>query len=80
MKSLNYEERDALKDLFRSPGWPALLKLANELEQYYQTKVMKYNLTDGPEGLVLEKARAEGVASFVAALTRTRNTTIRNKS
>lgn len=43
-----------------SHGWEPLLKVVDQLVQEQEQNVIRYNLEEGPDGLVIEKARAEG--------------------
>jgi len=72
-RRLSIDEEDYLRRALDSEyTWKAMLKWMKSLEAQYLSKVIAYDLNKGPEGLVIEKARAEGVQSFVAAMQRER--------
>lgn len=75
---LNQEEKDELLALFTSAGWEVMVKVLRHQEQRQRDRVMSYNLNDGPEGLVIEKARAEGAMSLVKGMIELRNKEVRN--
>lgn len=66
--NLNIDEKENLLALMQSAGWKPLLKILDQLEQNQKNRVLNYSLTDGPEGLVIEKARAEGAKTLVRAI------------
>jgi len=71
---LSHTESDALGFALRDDDtWKAIQKLMHELEASYINSVLKYNLNNGPEGLVIAKARHEGIASFIDNVKRKRD-------
>jgi len=74
---LNQEEKDELLALFTSSGWEVLVKAMRFQEKRQLDRVMAYNLKDGPEGLVIEKARAEGAVSIIKGIIDFRNKEVR---
>lgn len=71
---LSFEEKDHLAQIIADrPVWNVLVKVMRDLEQRYIDDVMNYDLNSGPEGLVIRKARAEGIASFITNLDDTRD-------
>jgi len=74
---LTTEEREELANLMQSSGWPALVKVLEGYAQNHKDAVMKYNLTDGPEGLVIAKARAEGAVKIVRDIIARRDKEVR---
>jgi hypothetical protein len=61
---LNQEERELLAEFLRHEGWGALLKVVDALCADQDNSVLKYSLSDGPEGLVIAKARTEGARTL----------------
>lgn len=66
--SMSLDDQEAVVSLMSSDGWPALVKLMSHIEDRYIKNVLGYNLNKGPEGLVIEKARHEGIESFISNL------------
>lgn len=65
---LTQEQREAIAVLADSDGWDALKALIDNLVADRQRRVLKYALSEGPQGLVHEKARCEGAELLQAAL------------
>lgn len=57
---LNEDETELYDDLIRHQGWKPLMKVVEVLRRDLDNRVLTYNLSEGPEGLVYAKARAEG--------------------
>lgn len=57
---LNIDDQEALEELLTSHGWEPLLKVIALLAHDQEQNVIRYDLNQGPEGLVIAKARAEG--------------------
>lgn len=57
---MNIDEEEALRDLFSHPGWKPLLKAIDHLTSDQEQLVLKYQVSDGADGLVHLKLRAEG--------------------
>lgn len=62
---LTLEEKEAIEELTQSALWMPLLRKAEELLHDIEQNLVRYNLANGSEGLVLEKARAEGAAKLL---------------
>lgn len=76
---LTVDEREELANMMQSAGWPVLIKVLEALAQNHKDAVMKYNLTDGPEGLVIKKARAEGAIEIVRSIIARRDKEVRSE-
>ncbi len=77
---LSSNESDALGfALGDDTTWQAIQKMMHELETSYINSVLKYNLDRGPEGLVIAKARHEGIASFILNIKSKRDALIKGK-
>ncbi len=74
---LSIDENDALTRLFLSDDYKALELVMSSIAEDFKARVMSYHLSNGPEGLVIEKARAEGVNSFIHAFDQYRNEYVR---
>lgn len=74
---LNQEEKDELLALMTSSGWDVLVKVLENLKSRPAKRVLSYNLSDGPEGLVIEKARSEGARDVVDGVIKFRNEEVR---
>jgi hypothetical protein len=61
---LGIDEQELAKDALDSDSWPVILKLIEDMAKRFESKVMSYNLSEGPDGLVIEKARAEGARAL----------------
>lgn len=61
---LTSSERDDLQSLLLDDGYLVLLKVIESNLRDIEARVLTYNLESGPEGLVIEKARAEGAAKL----------------
>lgn len=57
---LSQDQHDELVSLFQSPAWEALRLVMADKRSAQDSKVLSYNLSDGPDGLVIAKARSEG--------------------
>jgi hypothetical protein len=66
---LTQEEREELALLADSQLLIALRKLVDRLVKDQEARVLSYALNQGPDGLVIEKARAEGANSLRLKLT-----------
>jgi hypothetical protein len=60
MRRLSLDEREFIQELLNSDGYPVLNSLIDELCDNIDKKVLSYDLNQGPEGLVIAKARSEG--------------------
>lgn len=69
MKRRNVEEADALFETIHTEGFPVLLDVLSELCSNIDDKVLKYDLNQGPDGLVIQKARSEGSRQLQRELT-----------
>jgi len=58
--ALDLDEKELLLAVLDSPNWPVILKQVSVCLKTIEKRVLDYNLDDGPEGLVIAKARAEG--------------------
>lgn len=76
--NLTQDEKEDLFILMSSPGWATLKKVMLAQKERFEKRVLSYSLTDGPEGLVIEKARAEGARSAIDGLIEMRNKEIKN--
>lgn len=68
MNKLSIDEKEQLGDFLTSPAWPALLKLIENIVENQSSKTLTYNLDNGPNGLVIEKARFEGAQRLFTAI------------
>lgn len=75
---LNQDEKEELLALMTSSGWDVLKKVLNHQAERFAHRVMAYSLKDGPEGLVIEKARAEGARQAVEGIINFRNKEVRD--
>ncbi len=57
---LSLDEHEYLEAVLDSRGYGVLLKVLDEICLEYGNKVLNYELSDGPEVLLIEKARFEG--------------------
>lgn len=76
---LSMDEQENLLAMFMSSGWDSFYKVMLEAMKKQEYRVLTYNLEDGPEKLVQEKARAEGAKRFMDAITRYRDTVVRGR-
>jgi hypothetical protein len=65
---LTIEEKELLQELLLSPGWPVVLKVVSGFTEDIDKRVLTYNLKDGAQGLVEEKARSEGAHRLRVAI------------
>lgn len=65
---ITLEEKELLQELLLSRGWPILLKYVSGLAEDIDKRVLTYNLKDGAQGLVEEKARSEGAHQLRRAI------------
>jgi hypothetical protein len=65
---LTPEELEQIAALIEGPQWKALNRLLDRLGADFVKEVIGYNLNEGPEGLVIRKARLEGVEKLRARL------------
>lgn len=57
---LTLEEYELLTSIIDTDAWPVLLKVVGIHVSDIDSRVLSYNLEEGPEGLVIAKARSEG--------------------
>jgi hypothetical protein len=69
MRRLSQDDKDDLLEILQGHGWPILLTLIEDLCSDIDKKVLSYNLTEGPERLVHEKARSEGARKLQQLIT-----------
>ena len=62
---LTQDEFEILQHTLTETNWTVFEKFLSQLVHNINQKVIKYNLEKGPEGLVIEKARAEGADKLV---------------
>jgi hypothetical protein len=67
---LSFEEDLRLTDLIYSDAWPVVIKVIKSLAENQKEAVLKYSLHDGPEGLIITKARYEGAQALVDKVSR----------
>lgn len=67
---LSHEESDDLREIVDGHGWPTFLKAMEQLAFDIDADVLRYNLTNGPDGLVITKARSEGARALQQAITK----------
>lgn len=69
MSKLSYSDKEELIDLMQHPGYPALLKLVDELKEAIDADVIKFNTDTGDAHTLLKiKCRSEGAGKLAAAL------------
>jgi hypothetical protein len=61
-----------LTDLMQSEGWKDLIILCESLERKQAEAVLNYNITKGPDELMLLKAQLDGARLIIAGLKRER--------
>lgn len=66
---LTVDEKEALQALVDSSSWIALCKLVEQLTKDFDNRVLSYNLEEGPQGLMIAKARAEGATTLYRRIT-----------
>jgi hypothetical protein len=66
--NLTIDEQDLLNEIVQSYGWDTFLKVAEGFVRDIEANVLRYHLISGPEGLVHEKARAEGAQKLLLKL------------
>lgn len=76
---LSLDEKENLQQLFTHSGWKPFLTLLESALKRQQESVLKYNLDDGPEKLVIAKARAEGAKNFMEAVVKFRDQEVKGK-
>lgn len=64
MIKLTVDEIESLDALFESGGWNSLCKVVEQLTKDFDNRVLSYNLEEGPQGLMIAKARAEGASTL----------------
>lgn len=67
---LNAEHYEDLGFVIQSDGLPIFMSLIEQLAQDLDKRVLEYDLSRGPEGLVIQKARSEGARILLTELTR----------
>lgn len=59
---LSLDEKDYILSFLDSPSRDIVYKILASHLKDIENNVIRYNLASGPDGLVIEKARAEGAA------------------
>ena len=77
---LGIDDSEALEELLTSHGWVPLLKVVTMLVQEQEQNVIRYNLKDGPDGLVIEKARTEGAHALKRRLIDLKDEVLKRKT
>lgn len=62
---LNEEEREQLEELLEGYGWPVLLKSIEELVSRRAQKILRYNTSEGTDGLVRVKNQYDGASQLL---------------
>jgi hypothetical protein len=68
-KRLSMDERDAVADLYLHEGYPALLKLVEELVDEQERHVLRIDSGEGAEKLMYAKLKAEGAKKLLSDMT-----------
>lgn len=66
---LSLDEHEQINALTDSVTWNTLLKIVSVLVKDADNRVLSYNLKDGPDGLMIAKARSEGANSLFLRIT-----------
>lgn len=66
---LTVEEKENLEVMLDSPGWAAVCKVLEQLTSDFDKRVLSYNLNEGPQGLMIAKAQAEGASTLYRRFT-----------
>lgn len=77
--NLNMDDQEALEELLMSHGWGPLLKVVDVLVREQEQNVMRYNLKDGPDGLVIAKAQTEGAYTMKRRLNELKDEVFKRK-
>lgn len=67
---LTIDEKEDLVNLVQSSQWEALKKVMTIIHQAKVQQVLQFDLKDGAEALMIEKARGEGSSWFMAQTVR----------
>lgn len=70
LKGLETSQKEALFELVMGDSWPVLLRVIDGLAANIDGRVLKYNLREGADGLVQEKARSEGARTLQTAISK----------
>lgn len=65
---LTLDEHEFLHDLVNSSGWTVLLRRIDLIAETIDRRVLTYNLGEGADKLVQEKARSEGARLLQRAI------------
>jgi hypothetical protein len=65
---LNQEQREEIASLVDSANWESLKLLIAMLLEGHERRVLTYPLKQGADGLLHEKARAEGAAELARSI------------
>jgi hypothetical protein len=65
LPKLDFEEEIILKDLVSSDAFSVILKVISHMHEAHKEAVLNYNLSNGPDGLVIKKAQSEGSAMLL---------------
>lgn len=76
--NMSMDEKENLGAMMQSAGWEVFEKLMTQAYKNQEVRLMQYNLEDGPEKLVHEKARVEGAMRFMKAIMKYKHTIIRD--
>lgn len=76
---LSLDQQDDLDAFLNSDAYKALVVLMEGALKRQQDAVLEYDLSQGPERLVIAKARAEGAASFMRAIMGYRDKRVKGK-
>lgn len=66
--NLSIEAEERVMEILASTGWVHFIELLNLIKKFHINKIISYDLNNGPEGLVIEKARCEGIIQFIKEL------------
>ena len=70
---LTLDEQELLQTVLDLPGWKVALKVAEGCLKDIEKSVINYNLAEGPEGLMILKARAEGAKKLLGEMQKFKN-------
>jgi len=76
---LSLDQQEELRQVFTHSGWKPFVTLMESALKRQQETVLKYNLDEGPEKLVIAKARAEGAKNFMDAILKFRDQEVKGK-
>lgn len=67
---MTQEDKESLRELMTSDIWPAVVRMCETLTRKQADALLRYNLEQGEQGLLILKARLDGAEGLLEGIRR----------